>query len=167
MKRSSSLVSLVSLSRREFCAAVGLATAGGLVIVGCSSDSQQSPDASLPPDAGSGSSGTCGTGTDVGLPATFTLNTPVYIASGRFFVVRDSGGLFAVSARCTHQGVTVGISGSQYRCPAHGATFMFNGTVTGGPTSTSLSHFSMCTLANGHVGVAPGTTVPAATRLMV
>ncbi|MEO8840407.1 MAG: Rieske (2Fe-2S) protein [Kofleriaceae bacterium] len=95
----------------------------------------------------------------------FTLNTPVYIASGRFFVVRDSAGLFAVSARCTHQGVTVAISGTQYRCPAHGATFMFNGTVTGGPASSSLVHFSMCTLGNGHVGVST-TTVPASTRLM-
>jgi nitrite reductase/ring-hydroxylating ferredoxin subunit len=96
----------------------------------------------------------------------FVLNTPVYIASGRFFVVRDSGGLFAVSARCTHQGVTIAVSGSQYRCPAHGATFSFNGSVTGGPTSVSLSHFSMCLLANGHVGVAPATVVPASTRLM-
>jgi nitrite reductase/ring-hydroxylating ferredoxin subunit len=165
MKRSSSLV---TISRREFCAAIGLASAAGFVIVGCSSDgtSQQTPDASLPPpDAGSGSA-TCGTGTDVGAPTAFVLDTPMYFSSGKFFVVRDSGGLFAVSARCTHQGVTIAVSGSQYRCPSHGATFMFNGTVTGGPTSTSLPHFSMCTLANGHVGVMPGTTVPAATRLM-
>ncbi|MEO8840966.1 MAG: Rieske (2Fe-2S) protein [Kofleriaceae bacterium] len=165
MKRSTHL----TISRREFCVAIGLATAGGLVIVGCSSEgSQLPPDASqLPLDAGGSGSSSCGTGTDVGAPATFTLNTPVYVASGRFFVVRDSGGLFAVSARCTHQGVTVAISGSQYRCPAHGATFMFNGTVTGGPATTSLVHFSMCTLANGHVGVSTTTTVPASTRLMV
>ncbi|HEX7700077.1 MAG TPA: Rieske (2Fe-2S) protein [Kofleriaceae bacterium] len=147
---------------------IGLASAAGVVIAGCSSDgSQQAPDASvLPPDAGSGSA-TCGTGTDVGAPTAFVLNTPMYFSSGKFFVVRDSGGLFAVSARCTHQGVTILVSGSQYRCPSHGATFMFNGTVTGGPTSTSLVHFSMCTLANGHVGVMAGTTVPASTRLMV
>jgi nitrite reductase/ring-hydroxylating ferredoxin subunit len=166
MKRSSSLV---TISRREFCAVVGLAGAAGLVIVGCSSDtSQQNPDASVPPpDAAGSGSATCGTGTDVGAPTAFVLNTPMYFSSGRFFVVRDSGGLFAVSARCTHQGVTIAVSGSQYRCPSHGATFMFNGTVTGGPTSTSLPHFSMCMLANGHVGVMAGTTVPAATRLMV
>jgi len=160
---------LLTLSRREFCAAVGLA-AGGLAIVGCSSDgtSQLGPDGSVPPPDASGSgSATCGTGTDVGPPMMFTLNTPVYVASGKFFVVRDSGGLFAVSARCTHQGVTIAVSGSQYRCPAHGAMFAFSGTVTGGPASVSLSHFSMCTLANGHVGVLAGTTVPAATRLMV
>jgi nitrite reductase/ring-hydroxylating ferredoxin subunit len=164
MKRSSSLV---TISRREFCAVVGLATAAG-VVIGCSSNgSPQSPDASVPPPDASGSgSGTCGTGTDVGAPTAFVLNTPKYFATGNFFVVRDSGGLFAVSARCTHQGVTVAVSGTEYRCPAHGATFMFNGTVTGGPTSTSLSHFSMCLLSNGHVGVAAGTTVPAATRLM-
>jgi len=162
MKRSSSLV---TISRRDFCAVVGLATAAG-VVIGCSSDgSQQTPDASLPPPDASGSN-TCGTGTDVGAPTAFVLNTPMYFSSGKFFVVRDSGGLFAVSARCTHQGVTIAVSGSQYRCPAHGATFMFNGTVTGGPTGTSLTHFSMCLLPNGHVGVSAGTTVPASTRLM-
>ena len=166
MKRSTSLV---TISRREFCAAVGLASAAGLVIAGCSSDgAQQMLDASvLPPDAGSGSgSGTCGTGTDVGAPTSFVLNTPMYVASGRFFVVRDSGGLFAVSARCTHQGVTIAVSGSQYRCPAHGATFTFSGAVTGGPTNTALVHFSMCLLPHGHVGVSTGTMVPATTRLM-
>jgi Rieske Fe-S protein len=166
MKRSPALS---CISRREFCAAIGLAT-GGLVIAGCSSDSGNgTPDATTTPDAaGSGGGGACATsGTDVGSASTFVLNTPVYVASGRFFVVRDSGGLFAVSARCTHQGVTVAVSGAQYRCPAHGATFKFDGTVTSGPASTSLVHYAMCTLANGHIGVSATTTVSAATRLAV
>jgi cytochrome b6-f complex iron-sulfur subunit len=154
---------LVTLSRRDFCSVLGLASAAG-VVISCSSDSSgTTPDAAkAQPDAG-----TCATGTDVGAPASFQMNTPVYNAAGRFFVVRDANGLYAVSARCTHQGVAVVTSGSSFRCPAHGATFTFDGAVTGGPTFTPLPHLSMCLLANGHVGVSANVTVPATTRLKV
>src|SRR5664279_5413028 len=66
MKRSSSLV---TITRREFCAAVGFASAAGLVIAGCSSDgSPQAPDASVLPLPASGgsteASGACGDPSD-------------------------------------------------------------------------------------------------------
>ncbi len=124
-------------------------------------------DAGVGMDSGS-SGGTCpATGaTDVGAASTFTSNKPVYFSSGNFFVVRDSGGLYALTARCTHQGVTVTDDGSEFYCPAHGATFNYDGTVTGGPAATNLVHYAMCTLANGHVGVVKSQTVAQSQRLM-
>ena len=123
-------------------------------------------DAGASPDAMSAATCPSSGATDVGAASTFTLNTPVYHSSGNFFVVRDSNGLYALSSRCTHQGVTVQTSGGQFYCPAHGATFTYNGAVTGGPTSTALPHYAMCTLANGHVAVVTSQTVSASQRLV-
>jgi len=83
-----------------------------------------------------------------------------------FFVMRDANGLYALTARCTHEGVTVQDTGSQYYCPSHGARFTYNGAVISGPTSTPLKHYAMCTLPNGHVGVQTSITVSASTRLV-
>jgi nitrite reductase/ring-hydroxylating ferredoxin subunit len=145
---------LVTISRRHVCG--GLAGCIGLVaLANCSSDGSNAnqPDAAEPPiDAPGG--GACTTGAiDVGAPTTFVTNKPVYFASGNFFVVRDSGGLYALTARCTHEGATTVVSGSDFFCPRHGAQFDFDGNVVSGPVSTGLRHFAMCMLANGHVGV--------------
>ena len=157
---------LVELSRREFCGLVGIAAAAGVTLVGCGSSDPGAVDAAVAPDAPA--AGGCATGgIDVGLPTVFLVGKPVYFSAQRMFVVRDSGGLYALTARCTHQGVTIAVSGTRFACPAHGATFDFTGGVLGGPTSTPLVHYAMCTLPNGHVGVTIGTTVPKTTRLMV
>lgn len=158
---------LVSISRRQFCGSiagcVGIAT-----IAACGGSSSSTVDAPPTPIDGT-AMGTCPTtgATDVGAASTFLTGKPVYFSQGNFFVVRDAMGLYALTARCTHQGVTVGVSGSQFLCPAHGATFTFNGAVTGGPTNTPLVHFAMCTTANGRVGVQSSMTVAANVRLNV
>ncbi len=169
MKRSDGLY---DISRRGF---VALAGAGGLgLVVGCgSSDGSGSPDADMgQPDAPM--NGACSTGgTDVGAASTFTMGVPVLIAAKRLWIVRDAGGLYAMSAACTHEGVTTCIgtastcssSGTQLYCPRHGAGFSFTGTVLRGPASQPLAHYAMCTLANGNVGVLTTMTVPATTRL--
>lgn len=178
---------LYDITRRDLFTIAG-AGCVGLAIAGCidgdTSPIQTGPlngDGQSPVDSGtgmgsgsgtgsgsgSGSAGpTCGTGaTDVGAPSTFILNKPVYTSSGRFFVVRDAGGLFAVTALCTHEGAVCTISGSDYRCPRHGALFTFDGTIVSGPVSTPLKHYSMCTLANGHVGVDTTKVVAKTVRL--
>lgn len=172
---------LVEFSRRDFCALAGSllvagCTDGGLGAVGTGplGAGDDTPPTDAPgatgdagmPDAPMGA--VCsGTPTDVGAPSTFTLNTPVYFAAGKFFVVRDAGGVYAVSAACTHEGVTCAISGTNIRCPRHGAKFTFNGAIVSGPVSKPLVHYSMCTMANGHLGVTAGSQVPATTRLAV
>jgi len=179
---------LVALSRREFCG-LGVGLGVGLALVGCTDGSlgvvqtgplgagdddgmtdasMSSPDGSTtnPPDAPQGS--TCGTGAlDVGAASSFVTGTPKYFSNGTLFVARDAGGLYALTARCTHEGKTCTIQSQQFYCPRHGARFTFNGAVVSGPVSQPLKHFAMCTLANGNVGVLTNQTVSATTRLVV
>ena len=179
---------LTELSRRNFC---GLACAG-VALVGCTNglgavqtgplgpgDEGATPDApnGVNPDAGAGvdahaggadaamSGVACtGTTTDVGAASTYLLNKP--ILHGSFFVVRDAGGLYAVSAKCTHEGALMQVSGSDYYCPRHGAQFTFDGTIVSGPVSTGLVHYAMCNLANGNIGVETSLTVAKSQRLV-
>jgi nitrite reductase/ring-hydroxylating ferredoxin subunit len=166
------------ISRRGVCG--GLASCLGLALVNCvdghstvigtgglgSDDERADAGVDAPMIIDSGPAPTCPmTGaTDVGAPSAFTK--PVYFASGNFFVIRDSGGLYAVSARCTHDGVTVVDDGTQLFCMRHGALFTYDGDVTKGPAFFPLVHFEMCTLANGHVGVVVSQIVAKTQRLM-
>ena len=106
-----------------------------------------------------------GSPTDVGAPTTFVANTPVYFSAGKFFVVRDAGGVYAVSAACTHEGAICAVSSGKFRCPRHGALFTLNGAIVSGPVNKPLTHFSMCTMSNGHLGVTTSSIVSATTRL--
>ena len=118
------------------------------------------------PDAPSGA--TCsGTATDVGAPSSYTTNSPKYFSSGRFFVVRDSGGLYALSSLCTHEGATLSSQSNEFYCPRHGAQFTYNGDIISGPVFTPLKHYSMCILSNGNAGVQTSQTVSSSTRLAV
>ena len=161
---------LVTISRRHFCGAIagclGIATVascGG----GGGSSSGGGPDAGATADGQTG--GTCPqTGArDVGAASTFMTGKPVYFQTGNFWVVRDAGGLYALTARCTHEGGTTVVKGSDFYCPRHGAQFDFNGTVVRGPANTPLVHLAMCTTASGNAGVISSQTVPAAQRLNV
>lgn len=166
MRRSDKLY---DISRRAFCTIAG-AGGLGLVLSGCS-DSGSAPDA----NPGDASGPVCATdATDVGAASAFVLGTPVYVASGLFYVVRDAGGLYAMSALCTHQGALTclgtadGCSASAATvifCQRHGALFSFDGTVVRGPASVTLAHFAMCDLSNGHVGVLTTMKVSASVRL--
>jgi cytochrome b6-f complex iron-sulfur subunit len=89
----------------------------------------------------------------------------VYFSSGGFFVVRDSGGLYALTSKCTHQGATLEAETSDFYCPRHGAEFNLDGTVTKGPASTNLPHYAMCLLSSGHAAVDTSMTVSQSTRL--
>lgn len=155
MKRSDVLV---SISRRHFCSA--LACGAGLVIAGCGGSDAAS-------DAASG--GVCPTtgALDVGAPSSFVANTPVYFAAGFLFVVRDAGGLYALTARCPHQGFTTNVQGMFFVCPRHRSEFSFTGAVLTGPAAAPLVHFAMCMLDNGHVGVLTGQMVDDAQGLAV
>ena len=168
------------LSRRDFCAFASAAV--GLAVVGCTDgdrgaiqtgplgggndDAPKAPtDATDTPDAVAGA--TCGaSAVDVGVPQTFATGNPVYFSSGRFFVVRDADGLYALTSLCTHEGAVTQKSGTQFYCPRHGARFTQTGAVVSGPVNRPLGHFAMCTLANGHVGVMTNMPVSATVRLV-
>src|SRR6185503_20451327 len=95
---------LVAISRRQFCGSLA-GCVGVAAIAACGGGGGSTVDAPLPPSDGE-TNGTCTTtgATDVGAASTFMTGKPVYFSQGNFFVVRDAGGLYALTARCTHQG---------------------------------------------------------------
>ena len=166
---------LVEISRREFCAAACLALAG--CIDGSHREVQTGgltgPDARVVPidasdaemDAMTVSVACTGSAMDVGPASSFKANKPVYFANGLFFVVRDSVGLYALTALCTHQAGLCAVAGSVFRCNRHFAEFTFDGAIVSGPVTKPLPHYAMCTMAGGHVGVMTDMIVSADTRL--
>jgi nitrite reductase/ring-hydroxylating ferredoxin subunit len=98
---------------------------------------------------------------NAGAASQYTVGgTPKYFSGASdFFVVRDSGGLFAVSASCTHSGCSCKVQGSVYYCPCHSATFAFDGSNPTSPARKPLPHLAMCVDASGNVTVDPNTTV--------
>jgi len=173
---------LRAISRRDFCvfaggAALAACTDGSLNVIhtgplGGGDDDQNGPDAMQPPDGGTMPdgmvAGACmGAATDIGkTPAQITTGSPFYYSGSKMFVARDAGGLYALTARCTHEGATCIVQGGDFYCPRHGAEFTFDGAVISGPVSHPLAHYGLCILPNGNLGLQTSTTVPATTRLV-
>ncbi len=145
------------------------AAEGHEVDAGVRPDAHAAADAGegpLPPDAAPSGPVCSASVHDVGAPSTFTSGTAVFFSSLKLFVVRDGGGLYALTSVCTHQGATIiQRSSTQFYCPRHGATFDMNGNATGGPTKVALVHYSLCLLSTGHVAVDTTLRVTAGTRL--
>ena len=78
------------------------------------------------------------------------LNVGDYVINGTVIVTRlasanDIASFSAVSAKCTHQGGTLGYDNSigKYVCPNHGSQFNANGTVALGPAATALKTYTI------------------------
>jgi Rieske Fe-S protein len=173
---------LVEISRRDFCLLAG--GTGIAVMTGCMDGGVQpvetgklgahtggpadAPSGDAPKQTADAPSGVaCSTNPiDVGPASGYALNKPQYFSSGNFFVVKDSGGFYALTAVCTHAGATCQAQTSQFYCPRHGATFDFNGNVTQGPAFLPLQHYAMCNMSNGHLGVMTSMTVSASARIV-
>jgi len=146
--------------RRRFCAA--------LVVIGASACSS-SPGTSTALDdlAGvdlTGTTSACSAGTSAGPAADIVEGTPHYVSSANVYVCRDAGGLYAVSARCTHQGCTVSADASGFSCPCHGATFDLNGQHPTSPASAALPHYALCVDASGDAQIDKSKSVDPSTR---
>ena len=131
-----------SCSRREFVATGALATVGALLAA-----------------CGGGDSGPTSPGT-VNLTIT-PANFPALAAVGGIAQVSTSGSPVAVvrtgattyrafSMVCTHQGTTINITSTGFRCPNHGATFNANGAWTGGQQTSGL--FELTVTSNTSAG---------------
>ena len=73
-----------------------------------------------------------------------------YRKEGRFFLVADAKGIYAVTAVCTHLGCTVfqGDEGG-FECPCHGSEYDREGHVTHGPAQKDLRHLPVRESAPG------------------
>jgi Rieske Fe-S protein len=77
-------------------------------------------------------------------------------SSGGYPVVleRTASGYLALSRVCPHQGGTIGLSGSTFVCPVHGARFDMNGTWTGGERTSNMRQLSVTADASGVLTIA-------------
>jgi Rieske Fe-S protein len=131
--------------------------------------------------AGAAATAACSGGGDTG-PASFgdvsagnisnILVGSLRIVGGDPVVIgRDSGGLYAMTITCTHQGCDVEPvgSGSSARldCPCHGSEFDRNGGVIRGPAKAPLAHFSVTVDGSGNVTIHGGVQVDANARTPV
>lgn len=137
------------VTRRGFCRVSGMMSlaalaASSVLFDGCASPTSPSQVASLPVVSGTASGRTISYGVDASSPlATVGGMAAVQTPLGLFLAARTGDTTFAVlSSVCTHQGCSVtGVSGNQYVCPCHGATFTTGGQVTGGPAPSALRSY--------------------------
>lgn len=95
---------------------------------------------------------------DAGPVAAFSADS-VYqqFRSQGFFIIRNGGHLFAVSAICTHRNCKLDPEPDHsFYCECHGSTFDPNGKVTAGPAVRDLPIFPTVTDAAGHLRVTVG-----------
>lgn len=114
----------------------------------------------------------CGEGLDrgqfaAGDASSFEEGTLTFFDEGPFFVGRDSGGLYALSAVCPHDGCVTVAGEAEITCPCHRAAFAFDGELLFGPAIVGLEHLSLVVEASGRVVVDTNVTVAADTRTPV
>ncbi|HLF25396.1 MAG TPA: Rieske 2Fe-2S domain-containing protein [Anaerolineae bacterium] len=111
--------------------------------------------------------------TEPELPARFTLErADVYpigaltpVAEGRAFIGRDTQGLYAVIAACTHLGCRVTREEQALACPCHGSRFDTSGVVLQGPAARPLARAALTLGLEGRVELDLGQIVDAEYRL--
>ena len=101
----------------------------------------------------------------LGQPDAYAAGTLTYVAAARAYIGRDSGGLYAIDAVCTHLGCLVEQgAGDGFACPCHGSRFTAGGQVRNGPASRPLRHLSLQLNADGQAAVDRSQEAAAATR---
>lgn len=88
------------------------------------------------------------------------------VEAGPFLLGRDEGGLYAMSAACTHLGCRLSIEDDRLPCGCHGSVFALDGAVVAGPARQPLDHFRVV-VEGGRVSVDTREQVPAETRVPV
>lgn len=66
------------------------------------------------------------------------VNGALVFRDERLALLRDAGGLYALSLVCTHLGCTVTVTAGELACPCHGSIFDRQGRVLKGPADQSL-----------------------------
>ena len=87
------------------------------------------------------------------------------------FLARDSGGLYAMTRVCTHQGQLVSIltigPATVLHCYGHGSQFDTNGAVITGPATRPLEHLRVDLATDGSITIQGDEFVTADTRTPV
>jgi Rieske Fe-S protein len=93
------------------------------------------------------------------------------VAGEAVILGRDAGGLYAMSAACTHAGCLLSVNGAtgaeDLYCPCHGSLFDANGGVTRGPARDPLTHYRVEVATDGAITIQGGEPVSADTRTAI
>jgi cytochrome b6-f complex iron-sulfur subunit len=92
------------------------------------------------------------------------MGSLVAIAGAAACLGLDSGGVYAMTLTCTHQGCEASVSGDEVACPCHGSVFDSDGNVVNGPAAKPLQHFAVSVDATGNITVHGGTEVAESVR---
>lgn len=129
-------VPLPVIDRRSFLAQGSLMALGAMVVAACGDGN------SGPSDPGTVNV----TVTPASYPALANVGGIARISgtSTPIAVVRSSASSYrAFWLVCPHQGSTVGINGTSFLCPGHGAMFSGTGAWTGGQPTSNLHEFTV------------------------
>jgi len=103
----------------------------------------------------------------VGHPEQFAVGSETRLEKENVFIFRDTEGVYAISATCTHLGCTVARSRTGFECPCHGSKFGATGRVEGGPAPRALPWLEVGRAADGQLVVFADNEVPSGTRFRV
>jgi cytochrome b6-f complex iron-sulfur subunit len=117
-----------------------------------------------------------GCGSDYVLPTEIPAGNASSLAVGSLVPVsaapaaigRDSGGIFAMTLVCTHQGCDIrsgSVSPTLIHCPCHGSDFNGQGVPIQGPAPRPLDHLQVTADASGNLTIHGDMVVAPATRL--
>jgi Rieske Fe-S protein len=146
-----------TLDRRRFLAlagaSAGLVVAAGAFVPACGNPTGSPPTG--PVTAGNVSA----------------LSVGGMLVMSNIVVARDAGGLYAMSAVCTHAGCLLDDSSKTIAaglsCPCHGSVFDGSGQVVHGPAQRALQHYTVTVAVDGTITVDGGQPVSADTRTTV
>jgi cytochrome b6-f complex iron-sulfur subunit len=76
-----------------------------------------------------------------------------YVLDQRVWVIRETSGIYAILARCTHLGCTpLWLKGeSKYKCPCHGSGFTMDGMNFEGPAPRALERLKIVVGPDGKI----------------
>ncbi len=97
----------------------------------------------------------------------FSNEEAILLEDKNLFVIKDSEGLYVISAVCTHLGCIVARTDIGYACPCHGSKFDLKGNVVGGPAPRSLSWFKVYRSAEGYLMVDTSKSVKIGEKLKI
>ncbi|MBI2350707.1 MAG: Rieske 2Fe-2S domain-containing protein [Deltaproteobacteria bacterium] len=144
------------LSREEFLALLAWSSVGiPASLVGAGSF------AFLVPRVTSGSP----TSIKIGRTEDFPPESQIILPENQLTIISETGGLRAMSVRCTHLGCTVGKVEWGYQCPCHGSRFDSTGRVLRGPAPKPLPWFRIFRGPDGDLVVDTTVEVPRGTFL--
>jgi cytochrome b6-f complex iron-sulfur subunit len=107
---------------------------------------------------------------EAGNVSSLSVGAWTLLADEPIFLGRDAGGLYAMSAVCTHLGCALprpASSAVSVTCPCHESKFDRNGAVLVGPASTPLQHYKVDLATTGAITVQASELVASTARTAV